>query len=454
MNPLPSKHTLSKSTFVRGCQCIKSLWLYKHRYDLKDDETDAKAAIFQRGVDVGILAQQLFPGGVDAGPGDPFHYQQSVADTAKYIAEGHKIIYEAAFQYEDVLCAMDVLVQEEGVWYAYEVKSSTSVKPPFIQDIALQYYVITHAGIALEDIFLVHINNQYVRQGGLDIKQLFNIVSIKLKVEEQQSFIVEKLNELKAVASQTTMPVIAIGDHCFKPYDCDFYSYCWKDFIPEKVEEEQEQILKNEIQSFVKQLSYPLYFMDFETYMVAVPEYDGHWPYRQVTFQFSIHKQYSKDAPLEHYYYLAENDCDPCPQFIEKLIAALGTKGSVIVYNKTFENTRLNELKDDYPNYASAIVAIQKRIVDLMTPFRKRHYYLPSMQHSYSLKYVLPALVPELSYNEMIIANGGDASTAFYNLRFENNEDKIKETKQALLDYCELDTLAMVKVLEKLKSII
>ena len=252
MSPLLPKHILSKSTFVRGCQCPKSLWLYKNHYDLRDEETETQSSIFIRGTKVGLLAQQLFSGGVDASPVDPFHYQQSVTDTAKYIAEGHQVIYEAAFRYEGVLCAIDLLVKRNGKWYAYEVKSSTSVKPAFIQDVALQYYVITNAGIALEDIFLVHINNQYIRQGELDIHELFSIVSLKKGVEAQQPFIINKVAELKAIALQTNMPVISVGDHCFKPYGCDFYGHCSKDLVPEEAEQTEEQILKHEIRSFVK----------------------------------------------------------------------------------------------------------------------------------------------------------------------------------------------------------
>jgi hypothetical protein len=133
-------------------------------------------------------------------------------------------------------------------------------------------------------------------------------------------------------------------------------------------------------------------------------------------------------------------------------VKALGNKGSIIVYNMAFENTRLNELRDDYAEFADAIKKIQKRIIDLMVPFRKKYYYLPAMQGSYSIKYVLPAMVPEMSYEGLTIANGGDASAAFYNLRFETDVEKIKTTRQALMDYCELDTLAMVKILEKLND--
>ncbi|HEX5152561.1 MAG TPA: DUF2779 domain-containing protein [Parafilimonas sp.] len=453
MSPLPPKHILSKSTFMRGCKCPKSLWLYKNQFDLRDEESATQSSIFIRGTNVGLLAQQLFPGGVDASPVDAFHYQQSVADTEQYIAEGRQVIYEAAFQYEGVLCAIDLLVQQNGKWYAYEVKSSTRVKPEFIQDVALQYYVITNAGIALEEIFLVHINNEYVRQGALDIQELFNIVSVKKEAEAQQPFIINKVPELKAIALQTNMPLVTMGDHCSRPYPCDFHGYCSQGLVPKAAEQREERILEYEIRDFVKQLSWPIYYMDFETYMVPVPEYDGHWPYRQVPFQFSVHKQCSNMDALEHHFYLAENNGDPCPQFIQQLIACIGTEGTIVVYNKTFENLRLEELKADYPEFESAITAIQARIVDLMVPFRKKHYYLNAMQNSYSLKVVLPALVPELGYDEMMIADGGNASTAFYNLRFENDEAKIKETRQALLDYCALDTLGMVKVLEKLKCI-
>ncbi len=448
------RHLLSKSTFMRGCQCTKSLWLHKYMPDERDELSDAQSAIFLRGTDIGLLARDVFPGGVDARPVDAFHYQQSVADTMDYIAKGHTIIYEAAFQYEAILAALDILVQQNGKWYGYEVKSSTKVKEPFIQDAALQYYVITNSGLPLEDIFIVYINNEYVRKGALELEKLFARSSVKEEALQLQAAIASKAIELKEVISLINMPQIPIGDQCSKPYTCDFYSFCRKDIAEEEGDEETEYIDKKEIVQFLAQLRYPLYFMDFETYMLAVPGHDGHWPYRQVPFQYSVHKQSAKDRHLEHCCFLAENDCDPCPEFLKNLIKAVGEEGSVIVYNRTFENSRLNELKDDYPEFYDAIEGIQSRIIDLMTPFRKRYYYLPSMQGSYSIKSVLPALVPEMSYDELAIANGGDASAAFYNLRFETDQGKINATRQDLLDYCYLDTLAMVKILEKLQSIV
>jgi hypothetical protein len=185
INPVP-RHILSKSTILRGMQCEKSLWMYKNEYHLREVTSAAQQAIFTRGTDVGILARDLFPGGIDASPIDSFHFQQSVIKTQELIQAGHKVIYEAAFQHEQVLAAIDIIVNDSGKWYGYEVKSSTEVKDVNILDAALQFYVITKSGIQLEDIFIVHINNQYVRKGAIDLSNLFIKQSVKKEVLQLQ----------------------------------------------------------------------------------------------------------------------------------------------------------------------------------------------------------------------------------------------------------------------------
>lgn len=449
---ISKKHVLSKSTFMRGCQCNKSLWLYKNRNDLRGEISQGQELIFQRGTDVGILARDLFPGGVDASPVDAFHYQQSVKDTASYIEAGHKVIYEAAFQFDGILAAIDILVRKKGKWYAYEVKSSTQVKPQFIQDVALQYYVISNSGLKLEEIYLIHINNTYVKDGPLELDELFTVVPLKKEVKVLQTFVAEKEKELMGVVKLKSMPDVEVGPHCTKPYDCDFYDFCWKDIHVDSKQQE-EIINKKEIKLFLKQLEYPIYYMDFETFMQPVPEYDGHWPYRQIPFQYSIHKQLSMKMELEHFDFLSDNNADPCGDFIKCLLNNIGNKGSVIVYNKSFENSRLEELIDDFPKLKKQIQNIQARLIDLMVPFRKKHFYLPAMNGSYSIKNVLPAMVPELTYEGLTIGNGNDASVEFYNLRFETDEGKVRVTRNALLEYCHLDTMAMVKILEKLMKV-
>ncbi len=450
--PLPPKHILSKSTFMYGCQCPKRLWLHKYRPDLRDEMDEEQQAIFRRGTDVGKLAEGLFPGGVDARPKNAFSYQQSVADTAKYIAAGKKVIYEAAFQYEGLLCAVDILVQRGGQWYAYEVKSTTKVKPEQLPDAAFQYYVITHTGLDLKDFSIVHLNNGYIRKGTLDINQLFTPESVLASILHMQGYINTQATQLKAMLqNKTDMPAIEVGDQCNKPYPCDFQGFCFEGMEEEVPDYGEPYINKKGITDFLDQLEYPIYYMDFETWMTAVPEFDGHWPYRQVCFQYSVHVQHSPGAESEHYEYLAEHTGTPTEEFVKSLLRVLGTEGTVLVYNKTFEATRLKELAREYPQYKEAVDNILGRMVDLMAPFRK-HYRLPEMQGSYSIKQVLPALIPELKYDDLTIGNGGDASAAFFNLCDETDAEKIKATREALLEYCGLDTLAMVRILEKLNE--
>lgn len=449
-DPLPPRHLLSKSTFMYGCQCSKRLWLHKFQPDLRDEMDEEQIRIFQRGTNVGELARQLFPGGVNAAPPTPFEYQRSVADTARYIREGHSIIYEAAFQYEGLLCAIDIMVKRRGKWYGYEVKSSTSVKPAFVQDAAYQYYVISHSGIALADMFITHLNTNYIRRGALDLQQLFHSESVLEVVQEEQPFIIEKARELKSLLKSKKMPLVAIGDYCTKPYECDFMGHCYKDEADP--DPEPAFIDKSVINEFLGELKYPLHYLDFETWMAAIPECDGHWSYRQIPFQYSLHKQLTSKTQLEHQYYLATHPHDGLDKFLSQLLKDCGSEGSILVYNKTFESQVLEKLKIDFPYMAKAITAIQDRMVDLMSPFRKS-YRLPAMQGSYSIKYVLPALVPELSYDSLAINNGAMASAAFYELQVEKDQIKIELIRKQLLDYCGLDTMAMVRILEKLQTV-
>ena len=417
-----------------------------------DEEDECQTAIFQQGTNVGLLARELFPGGVDATPADTYSYQQSVSDTARYIQQGHSIIYEAAFQYDGILCAVDILVKKNNKWYAYEIKSTCSVKDTQIMDAALQYYVITNSGLPLADISIVHLNNKYIRRGALNVEVLFTPVSVLHNVRAQQVFIEIKKNELKNILLLKEAPEMITGGQCDKPYPCNFSGHCTKDLDEIEMNYGKKNIDKEGIRSFTSELQYPLYFMDFETWMAAIPESDGHWPYRAVTFQYSVHVQVKPGGPLQHYCYLADDTQSNQHLFIQNLLNVTGNTGSIVVYNKTFESCRLDELKNDFPELSKKIISLQNRMVDLMQPFRKRYYYLPEMQGRYSIKNVLPAMVPELSYASLEIGNGADASTAFYNLKNETNLQKIESTKNALLEYCKLDTLAMVRILDKLRE--
>ena len=223
-----SKSRLSKSTFIRGLQCEKSLYLYKHHYRLKDPTPSSLQAVFDQGTNIGLLAQELFPNGADASPENHFKMFESVRKTQKFISQGESIIYEATFLYNNVLAALDILVKDNDGWKAYEVKSSTKVSETYIKDAAIQYHTITNSGVDLKDISIVHINNQYTREGELDIHQLFTIESVYDQVLEFLPRIPNEVRRLKNVIESSEIPNVDIGPHCSDPYDCDFKGTCWK----------------------------------------------------------------------------------------------------------------------------------------------------------------------------------------------------------------------------------
>ena len=497
MTAIP-RHVLSKSTFIKGTQCVKALYLNKHHRELKEDISEQLEQVFATGHQVGELAQDLFPGGdYGALPGE-IPSAISVQRTMDLIANGCMIIYEATFQFEEVMVAMDIMVKHKDGWHAYEVKSATSVKGTFRMDASVQYYVITNSGCKLKDIAIVHINTGYVKQGPIDVQKLFTIASVLPQALENQTFVESKIKEFKNILASSTIPEVEIGPHCSDPYGCDFTEHCWQhipkqtlfsykglrgkekwdlfksniykiDDIPDNYplgkagqvvvsaeKNNREYINKASIRSFVADIHYPIYYLDFETlFMVTIPIYDNSSPFQQIPFQYSLHIRRSKNAELEHYEYLAEanRNIDPRIAFIKQLVAEMGTEGSILAYNMSFEIGRLKELKDIAPQYTNEIDNMIARFIDLMNPFRSKHYYTPSMKGSYSIKKVLPALVPELSYEGMDIANGSDASASFMKLFNETDSETIQKTRTDLLEYCKLDTQAMVEILDVLFKI-
>jgi hypothetical protein len=445
---------ISKSSFIRGMQCPKSLWLHLNQPDERDETSESQQQIFDIGHNVGFLAQRLFPGGIDASRGDHSKIQEAVAYTAELISKGQKVIYEAAFSDGETLCYMDILVKEKDGWAAYEVKASTQVKDYQITDVAFQYYVITRSGLPLKRISLVHLNNQYVRRGELDIQQLFTIEPMLDMVLSMQEDIPVNLISLQKMLRAKSMPDIIMGPQCNKPFTCDFLTFCNQSILENPASSIQYPASRNqaELDNFTSQLEYPLYFMDFETIQFAVPQYDESRPYQQIPFQYSLHIQPTHHVTTSqvHKFFLGTPPADPRPDFIRSLLDNLGTKGSIIVWNQAFENTRLREIARDFPEYASRIEPLFDRVVDLMVPFRRKQLYTPEMNGSYSLKAVLPALISDVSYSTLEIQEGGAASMTYESLYSDNDPDSVAKKRGDLLKYCELDTLSMMRILEKL----
>ncbi len=488
-------HLLSKSSFIRGVQCEKHLYLYKYHYKEMDQLSDMQKAIFKRGTDVGKLAQQLFPDGIDASPATQFEYSKAVKHTKELLANKQKVIYEASFNFSDVLSVADIVVNEKSGLRVFEVKSSTSISETYIRDAALQYWVISNCGYKIKDFSITYINNQYVRRGKLDLEELFITESVLKLILPLQKWIEENVTRFKKVLAKRSVPVIDIGEHCYDPYICGFYEYCRKhipensvfdlsgihlnkkydlyrsgvirlDDLTEDVElsknaklqldvykSKKDLIDKKAIKEFLSDLSYPLYFMDFETFQSAVPMFDNSKPYQQIPFQYSLHYKKNKNGKAEHFEFLADAGTDPRPKFIENLLRDTKVNGDILTYNKSFETLRLKEIAESFPKYKNEIEERINRIKDLMLPFQKKYYYTYKMQGSYSIKHVLPALIPEFSYENLEINEGGLASVAFESLYFETDLMRIAEIRNNLTEYCKMDTYAMVRLLEKLESI-
>jgi hypothetical protein len=486
-------HLLSKSTYMRGRQCAKALWLYKHRRDLLPPVDPARQAIYDTGTQVGLLAQQLFPGGVDCTPEDPRDFAPAIEATQRAIAEGARVIYEAAFLHDGVLAALDILVKDSDGWKAHEVKSSSSAKEYQWHDAALQAHVIEGCGIALADIAIVHLNTAYVRQGPIDVQRLFTVTSVKAQVNAERKDVPARIEALKAVLLRPEAPDMEIGPQCSAPFACDFKHHCWAHVPQERsvfklaramgrdwdlyrrgilllgdipadepltpLQQRQVDALRRgtplvehePLRRWLDGLQYPLHHFDFETFAPAVPLFDGSRPFQQLPFQYSLHIQRARGAVPEHHAYLATGTGDPREELIRRMLQDLGTEGDILAYYAPFERRVLQDLANDHPQHAPAINAILARIKDLEQPFKQGWYVVPAMNGRTSIKVVLPALVPHLRYDDLSVQDGGSASLLFTQLATGTYTGEVAQLRHDLLAYCRLDTQAMVEVLAVLE---
>ncbi|WP_321391581.1 DUF2779 domain-containing protein [uncultured Desulfuromusa sp.] len=480
------KKGLSKSLILKGIQCPKALFLQKYPPDFEFPPKPDLEAKFRAGHEVGILAQKLFPGGIEV-PFEGLSVPEQIEQTRQLIDDGANVIYEASFEYDGIFVKVDILVKNGDAWQIHEVKMSTSVKEVNLNDVAIQFYVLGHCGLLVSGAYLVHINTQYVRQGEIDVKQLFAGEDVLEEAFMRQANLPQIIDDLRS-ALQGDEPQIDIGPHCNDPYDCDFDPYCWQHIpsnsifdlkgrgikkfdyydrgiirfedIPlgdlNKAQRQQVDATLNEkdstdseaVSAFLDTLWYPLYHLDFETFNSAIPKFDGTRPYQQVPFQYSLHVQHEAGAEPEHYEFLADPDVDPRRQLIEQLLELIPEDGCVLTYNQTFEKGVLRALAELFPDLSGAINKRLENVRDLMVPFRRRDVYRWQMRGSYSIKEVLPAMVPELSYVGMEIADGMAAMQAYHDMCSLEPGDELDQLRKAMLEYCRLDTLGMVRILE------
>jgi hypothetical protein len=481
---------LSKSRYLNGLQCPKLLWVAINEPGRLPEPDAATQHIFDQGHLVGELAKKLFPGGIDI-PADDF--MGNIKETMELLCL-RKPLFEGGFLAGNLFARADILNPVgETAWDIVEVKSSTSVKDVNIHDVAFQKYCYEQAGLEINRCFLMHINNQYVRNGDIDPKELFALEDITDQVDEIFSELPGRVGEMLKVIALAECPAISIGPHCNNPYACAL-TECW-DGLPEhniftlyyggkksfqlyndgiltindipltfalndKQRIQRDCVIsgapyldKDAIRQFLAKLEYPLYFLDFETFGTAIPLFNGVRPYQNVPFQFSLHVQERPDGDLKHYEYLADDRKDPRPELLESLGRLLGERGSILAYNKSFEETVLKEAAQVFSESADWIDSAVNRLVDLIVPFRSFHYYHPLQNGSASLKKVLPAITGQ-GYDEMAIAKGDDASLAYLRITFDDVSPEEAEMVRAdLLSYCKMDTEGMVRIVDQLDKL-
>ena len=485
--------TLTKSKYCRGFQCPKMLWMDFHMPE--ERVKAANEAVLANGNLVGELARQYF-GAYELVPFD--YMKVMAAKTAELLAAGAENIAEAAFLVDGLYCAVDILHRDGDGYDIVEVKSSTKVSEIYKQDMTFQYYVLQRAGVPVRKVCILYINNQYVRQGELELDKLFVLEDYTEFVRENVAEVVKRIGELRAYTAGEEEPEMDIGLHCVSPYGCDYFGYCarhlpkpsifdvhglsqekkfdyyhdgilsFADIIERaphlsgkqqkqvdfEYYEKPDEVHEKAIRAFLGKLRYPLYHLDFETFAAPVPPYDGLRPYEQIPFQYSLHIE-QEDGTLEHREFLAEAGTDPRPTVAERLCADIPADVCVLAYNMSFEKRVLKGLAELFPDLAEHLLAVRANVQDLMIPFQRQEYYSRAMAGSYSIKQVLPALCPgdsELDYHALEgVHNGEEASSTYASLAGRPAKE-VEAIRKNLLAYCRLDTLAMVKVLEKLRG--
>lgn len=479
---------LSKSRYIAGSQCHLRLWYESYARELAAAPDESLQAVFDTGHEVGEMACRRYPGGHLVAH-DHRQIPQAVAETRRVIDAGSApALFEAAFEHAHVLIRADVLERlPDGGWRLIEVKSTTRLKEVFILDVAVQLWVLRGAGVDVRDAGVMTLNREYIYDGvRLDLHALFHLHPVFDEACALLDTVGAQVREMRTMLAQPTAPDIAPGDHCFIPYECPFHAHCTRDhFVPDHgigelprltaqrriqleaagVEEirdvpadfpltalqrivrrsvrEGRALMQDDIQTVLAAIRPPVRHLDFETFAPAIPRFAGTRPYDAIPFLFSVHLERRGAAP-GHVDYLHEHDGDPRPNLAERLIAALGREGTICTYSG-YERRVLHTLAEALPASAGTLGDIETRLFDLL-PVVRKGYYHPRFHGSFSLKSVLPVLVPDMGYDDLEIADGQSAAIRYARALASTDRHERRHTFTDLRAYCARDTLAMVRL--------
>lgn len=486
-------HPVSKTDYIRWQECPKNAWLAIHRPDFyySFEPTEFELALRETGEKVEVIARGLFPGGVLV----EVRHEAAQKLTRKLVDANTPVIFQPVFLKDGFLAVADVLKfnTETGGYSIYEIKSSSSVKKEYLYDVAFQTVLLRRCGLKIDQAFLMHLNPEYVRRGELDLSKLFLSEEMTLQVAEVEEDVTHEMEESKAYLSNEKEPVgqctcIYKGrsNHCttfrysnphvpaYSVHDISRIGSSLKklkemvdagifelDKIPTHIklsETQQDQvdayksgeilINKAAIAAELKGLQFPLYFIDYETHLSAIPLFDGWSPNKQVPFQYSLHIVEAPGAEVEHKEFLHTVLEDPDVPFAKSLQEHIGREGSIIVWNKAFECSHVNKpMAGRHPEYAEFFADFEGRVYDLQDIFSKRYYIHRGFLGKTSIKNVLPVIAPELSYEGLDIREGATASAAWPKLVSGEMSDAEREKmREDLRKYCSLDSYAMCAI--------
>lgn len=490
---------ITKTVFVQGSRCPKYLWLSRNKQDVCADGDNSHTEDGER---VGKLARTYF----GAAKLIPYASPTAMAkETKALLAEASVTICEASFEAEDLFCAADIVrTKPDGSLDIYEVKSSTSIKGKQLDDVAFQYHVIKEAGYSVSSFNIMHLNGEYERHGALNLGQLFKIEDVTDVLIAMQSDIESSIEMCRAGLYANGEPACELSCACEKDFPCPCLAYCRElHKVPEKSvfdlpgvpatkkyklysqgiitpdemamskclterqrfivssmleDESVERMDESKLTSFLSSIRYPLYLLDFETFQQAIPEFDGVRPYEQIPFQYSLHWLESPRGVLHHEEYLGTPGEDPRYCLSKKLCNDIPIGATVMAYNAKFETMVIKNLGQLYPNLSLHLSSMVENMMDLMIPFQQRWYYIGKMHGSFSIKAVLPAMCPgdkDLDYHALpVVHNGTETMQRYATLGDVTDKKKLAYIRAGMLAYCCLDTLAMVKILERLWNIV
>ena len=493
---------ITKTNFIEGMRCQRCFWFKYNGYkDSNQNDPQVKQRL-EDGEVVGQKVKGIFPKGVDI----PFlkgDYLKMHDLTLKEINNGAEVIFEGSFLVDDIFIRVDVMHKTSSGWNIYEVKSSSSIKPEHKEDVGIQWLVLKQIKeLNLQDIYVITLDKEYSKQDDHKLQHFFKTTCLTDAVKTNQNNIATTLNNLKKISSMDSPPKIRKSSHPKKNHKCSLKEYCWPDGFEEKdsifklrkmwdskklalfeqgidvfskiknisdysdIQQIQikstinnkEIINKNIINDFISTISYPISYLDFETYSEPIPSHKNQKPNETMPFQFSLHIQEDENTTIGpqtgNIEFLANHMADPRRDIAEALLNNIPSKGTIITYHKSFEKRVIKELAKFCPDISKELLKLNERIVDLKDPFADGGYYHPDFVGSFSIKKVLPALCGDdqnLNYDDLNIKNGAMASSVFRDLK-NMNEDEILKLRADLKKYCWLDTYAMYVIYKKLLS--